>query len=1070
MSRASTTEPITEDQPNPSATQGRLWHLARHDNGGIGLIYGSADLLEGQLDLAAFGAALGVVAARHEVLRWRFPERDGQPTVVVGPTGPVSVPVSGLNAAGQTVSAAVVAALEADRRRRIDLTTEPPWRARLLRLRPDRHVLILAVHGIACDGSSFATIRRDVGMAYTLALAGTQDLPAPEVDHEERGAAADLDWWCTRLTATGGILDLPRDRARPPAWTGPWAAGHTALPNSMAAALERLAADLGTDIETVILAAFAILLTRLTGEPCPVVGVTLVDHHGSGRVGCMDDLLPVPLPTTDTASFAAHVRAASAAVTDAAAHGVVPFERLVDALRLPRETSRHPLVQVRFIADPMPWTGLRLHGIDAMPLSAWLPGAPFDLTLTVGHRPGRLSVDTLHSTDLYRSARIDALRASLIALLTVFVERPDQPVSTGSARPVGPALPELLLDPAVPLPGPQVTTTGVVERVRQWAQRSPDAVAATGDDGTLTHAELDRLRVSVTAAVRATGAAPGTPVAVLGSRSVTLPAVLLGVLASGARWLLLDPADTSARPARQVATAEARVIVVCPGAAVPASLTDLTAVHVADVQALPIADDQADVIVAPELRGYLMSTSGTTGEPALIATGEGPLAHFLGWYPDRFGLGAGDATALLAGLAHDVLLRDCLATVAVGGRVCVPPQPLLRDPDALVAWLAAMEVTVLHLTPQLARLLRRTAGSLPRLRLVVSAGDNLTDADLRALRSIAPDADLVNAYGTTETPQIHAYAIAPASTSDSSGSQPVPVGAGVPGSQLVVVGLGGQPAAVGELGEVLIRSRHLATGYLVTTARPDRFGSNPFTTDPGDRVYRTGDMGRYDGDGAVVLAGRVDDQVKVRGHRVEPAEVRAVLCEHPDIADAAVVGRPDSTGETGLAGYAVPRRAGVSARELRNFLATRLPEHARPAALVLVPELPLTAGGKLDRARLPLPVADPASGSGHATPATSSERLVAAVWRDVLAVPSVGVTANFFDIGGHSLSILAVHSQLVRQTGPRLHLVDLFRYPTVRTLAAHLDGVLPTSALERAARRVAARGRAHNRPSRENTR
>jgi len=252
-----------------------------------------------------------------------------------------------------------------------------------------------------------------------------------------------------------------------------------------------------------------------------------------------------------------------------------------------------------------------------------------------------------------------------------------------------------------------------------------------------------------------------------------------------------------------------------------------------------------------------------------------------------------------------------------------------------------------------------------------------------------------------------------------------------------------------------VRSRHLATGYRGPAGRADRFGPGPRGADPAERVYRTGDLGRRRADGAVVLTGRADDQVKVRGHRVEPAEVAAALLAHPGVADAAVLPRRDRTGETGLAGYVAPARPGLTAAELRAFLVTRLPEHARPSTVVLLAELPLTPAGKLDRARLPAP-AGPTGAAGSPT-----ERRVAAVWAEVLGLAAVAPTDNFFDIGGHSLAVLAVHRRLAGPAGTDLHPVDLFRYPTVRALAARLDGAHPSPALERAALRVAARAAAH---------
>jgi len=762
----------------------------------------------------------------------------------------------------------------------------------------------------------------------------------------------------------------------------------TAVPAETTADVHRLAAELAVPPSAVLLGAFCAYVRRLTGRPEVIVAA---------------DPRPVRLTVDDHASFAAHVRG------------------IVDGAHV-RAIDDAAVVVQRSASD------LELSFVDAhgMQLRLVHDGAP--------------------------SGYAEALLAGLVTLLAGVAARPRRAIVAASARPSDcPSLP----DPSVAMPAQprdERMNGGLVEWVGARARANPDRTAVCGPrdgGGSVTYAKLDRMRAAVGAAARGAGVEPGQAVAVLATRNPVLPAVLLGVLGSGARWLLLDPAQPGPRLARQVAAAGARVVVVCPGAVVPPELADLVAV--APPAPGPAVDP--DTVAPPNRRGYLMATSGTTGEPALVLSDERPLRDFLVWYVDRFGIGPSDATAMLSGLSHDAVLRDVFAPLVAGGQVRVPHQRLLRDPEGLAGWLAVEGVTILHCTPQLTRMLGRTGRQLPAVRLVVLAGDHLAGSDLRTLRTLTPNAELVNAYGTTETPQIHAYSVVTTSTVD--GPAPVPVGHGRPGSQLLVLGAGATPAGVGEIGEVWIRSRNLATGYLDSGGRPDRFGINPFTADEADRVYRTGDLGRYGPDGAVTLAGRVDDQVKVRGYRVEPGEIEAVLREHPDIADAAVVARPDADGEVGLAGYAVPQRAGVSLAELRALLSRRLPEYARPASLALVAELPLTPNGKLDRAALP----KAAGGASHTEQGTgtATERLVAGIWREVLGLPRIGVTDNFFDIGGHSLSIVAVHARLQVHVKQRLRMVDLFRHPTVRALAAHLDGVGHSAGVDRAARRIAAR-------------
>ena len=346
------------------------------------------------------------------------------------------------------------------------------------------------------------------------------------------------------------------------------------------------------------------------------------------------------------------------------------------------------------------------------------------------------------------------------------------------------------------------------------------------------------------------------------------------------------------------------------------------------------------------------------------------------------------------------------------------------------------------------------------MRLAVLAGDQLGWADVVELRRLLPQALLVNGYGCTETPQLQAIQVVDRAAEH----DPTPIGHGVPGTELVVVGAGGRPATVGELGEVVVSGPNLADGYTDPALTAARFATNPFRADRRrsgpdrtvDRVYSTGDLGRYRPDGSVVLAGRADDQVKIRGHRVELAEVAAVLAGHPEVAEAAAVTR-ELAGELAVVAYAVPRRAGVPVAALAEHLRSRLPEHACPAAIVPVPGLPLGPNGKLDRAALPAPSPEPRHPDRGEAAVSRTEKLIAGLWREVLGLPRVSVTDSFFDIGGHSLALVTVQARLAAALGRPIHVVDLFRFPTVRALAAFLDDDRSPAGLERADRRLAAR-------------
>ncbi|GIG59889.1 hypothetical protein Lfu02_42610 [Longispora fulva] len=1052
--------PVRPGQPPAmSGAQRRVWFVDRLAGDTPAYNIAFAERLHGPVDPAALGRALRAVTARHEVLRWRFPDTAGAPYVAVDPVGPaVPVPVDDAPDPERWLRDQAL--------RHFDLANDALWRVRLLRIGDDGYLLALTVHHTVFDGWSQQLFYRDLAAAYAAELAGDAPqlgaLPATFADYvawqaERERSDAELDWWTARLAGAPTVLDLPRDLPRPAVQT--FRGAGTRAPLDATGTVRALAARLGTTPYVVLLAAFAQLLRRLTGEKDLIIGVPVADRGHPAfepMIGFCVDTVPLRLTVDDTADFAGHVRACAETLTAALARAATPLERIVTALGVERDLTRNPLVQVLFNMYNFAQPRLELPGVTAEPVPAGLPGSLFDLTLYLSENADGWDLQAVYNPDLYHAGRIGALLDSYTRLVGDLVGTPGAPVGTASTRGSGALVRDAstqgtgavaLPDPADPLPrwdGP-----GIVERIAAVAEAHPDAVAVTGAGGGLDYRRLVDLQRATTAAVTAAGIAPGQAVGVLATRDVQLPGLLLGVLASGARWAVLDATLPAARLAAQVRAAGCVALLACPGVTPPAELA-----------ALPLLAVDAAAVgsgVEADGRGYLSFTSGTTGEPKAVLTGERPLAHFLDWYPSHFGLGRDDRFALLAGLGHDPLLRDVFTPLVLGATLHVPPGDLPRDPVRLAAWLAAEGVTVAHLTPQLARVLAAVPGaSAPALRLIACGGDQLTYGDVARLRGYAPAARVVNLYGTTETPQAQAHH---QPTAGHPATGPVPVGRGIDGVALLVLGPAGQPAGIGELGEVVIRSRHLATGYVTAGELDDDRSRSRFTptrpSDAEDRMYQTGDLGRYGPDGEVVLAGRDDDQVKIRGYRLELGEVEAALLAHPNVRTAAVVAETEQ-GELVLRGYAVPTAAGLTVEALRAHLGTLLPGHAVPATVTLLPALPLTPNGKVDRSALPRPTSRPAASVADA-PATATERLIAGTWCEVLGLPRVGTADNFFEIGGHSLAIAAVQARLTTLLERDVDILDLFRHPNIRALGAHLDGTTRTPGLDRAAQRVAAR-------------
>ncbi|WP_283133515.1 non-ribosomal peptide synthetase [Rhizohabitans arisaemae] len=1040
--------PLGGNAPELSPGQRRLWFVERLAPESPAHNIAMAERIRGPLDAGALRSALGAVVARHEVLRWRISHPTGVPKVSVAPPGPVPLPLVDLTTLPSPDREDKLAeVLDGEAKDRFDLARGPLIRARLIRLAPDDHVFAVTVHHIVFDGWSQDVLYRDIAQAYSGGSAAPAGLAFADYvawlrERDIRRSAEHLTWWRGHLAGAPTVLDLPRDAPRPPVQSFHGAVRHAAIGPELGGAVRGLAARLTATPYSVLLAGFAELLHRLTGRHDLIIGTPFADRRHVAfeqLIGMCLQILPLRISAAGEGSFAERVRACQEELTQAMAHCDVPLERIVDSLGVARDLSRTPVTQVMFNMYNFAEPRLNLPGCTAEPLPAGLPGSLFDLTLYVSEQAAGYVLQLVHNPALFTAERMDALLESYVGLLTDLTAAPDAPVSAASARGGRDDL------PAFDDPLPEWAGPGVVAGFTAAATAEPDRIAVTGPGGDLTYRELDALRRRTARAVTGAGIAPGETVAILARRETTLPALMLGVLTPGTHWAVLDPAHPPALLARQAAAARARALLAVPGAEVPAELAHLPSLD------LPGSADGPEP--EPAERGYLSFTSGTTGDPKPVRTSEGPLAHFVAWYAETFEITSVDRFAFLSGLAHDPALRDVFVPLLTGARLHVPDQALVRDPGRLAAWLRQEAITVLHLTPQLARLLtgKGQTAPLPGVRLVAIGGDRLTEADVARLRRLMPGARIVAFYGTTETPQAHAWHEPGAAAAES--GEPIPAGRGVDGSRLVVVGAGGRPAGVGELGEVVIHSRHLADGYLDPELTGLRFEGAP----GGARIFRTGDVGRYRPDGAVVLAGRADDQIKIRGFRVELGEVEAAVAAHPGVRTAAAAAT--ATGESAervVIAYAVPSRPGLLSRHILDHLRATLPEYAVPADVLLLPALPLTPNGKVDRAALPRPTLRPPADAAEA-PTGRTEIAVAEAWRAVLGLPRIRPTDNFFEIGGHSLAIISVQSRLTEFLGREIPVVDLFRHPTIRTLAGYLDGAASSPGLDRAARRLAVR-------------
>ncbi|HEX7239401.1 MAG TPA: amino acid adenylation domain-containing protein, partial [Longimicrobiaceae bacterium] len=539
-----------------------------------------------------------------------------------------------------------------------------------------------------------------------------------------------------------------------------------------------------------------------------------------------------------------------------------------------------------------------------------------------------------------------------------------------------------------------------------------------------------------------------------GHRSASLVWALLGILRAGAAFLVLDPSYPALRLRTflRIARPAGWLRIAAAGAA-PEAVEEAAAATARCALTLPARSEVPEEHPVGEVRvpvhadslAYLSFTSGTTGTPRAVMGRHGSLTHFLPWLRETFALDASDRFTLLSGLAHDPLQRDVFTPLQLGASVCIPSERAFGEPGGLARWLRESRATVAHLTPAMGKLVTgvpagRAGETADSLRLVFLVGEALTRADVARLQGVAPTVQVVNYYGSTETQRAVGWFPVPADFVESTAREVVPLGRGIRDVQLLVLSAGGELTGVGEVGEIHVRSPHVALGYLDDPASTaERFPADAPGAPPGGRVYRTGDLGRYRPDGVVEPLGRADAQVKIRGFRVEPGEVEATLAEHPAVREAVVAVFEDG-GERRLAGYVVPTASAPDPAELRAFLRARLPEYMVPATLTALARLPLTPNGKVDRRALP----EPAGGVRGVPDAalTPPEEILAGIWSRSLGVERVGAGADYFALGGQSLGATSMLSRVRAAFGVEVPLRAVFEAPVLRGLAARIDALL----------------------------
>jgi amino acid adenylation domain-containing protein len=1042
--------------------QQRLWFLDRLDPGNPAYHLSVAVRLLGDLDRPMLQSCIDSIVARHDALRTHFPETDGRPGAAVLAPAPVEVPTTDLSDLPPGEREPRVRALAQEHYRKpFDLVHGPLYRIELLRLGPREHVALITLHHLVSDGWSIGVFLRELGQLYARASAGRNDplppLPVQYADYarwQQAWLAGELHaqqvaFWTEHLADAPLVLDLPTDRPRPPLLSTRGATRMRTLTPELAEAVRRFSQQEGATPFMTLLAAFQALLARHAGQEDLLVGTPVANRNRvelEGLVGFFVNTLVLRGDLRGDPTFREILARTRENSLQAFAHQELPFEHLVDAIKPRRDPSRTPVFQVMFAYETLP-AALQLPGLSLEPVPVERGTAMFDLTLTVTDHDGELVASAEYNADLYDDATIARLLRHYELLLDRLTTEPDRRVTTVALTDVAERKKVVEEWNATEVDYPRDRT--VHDLIAEQTLKTPDAIALVHENGAISYCELEQLAERIAGRLRAAGIQRGALVGLCVERSAEMAVGLLGILKTGAAYLPLDPFYPSDRLEFLINDGGVRVVLAQPHLRDRLSFFGGTVLGFEDVGENGAFQAGPPTVVSPEDVAYVIYTSGSTGTPKGVQVTHRNLVNLCVGVRQMLDMQTGDRVLQFTSLSFDVAAEEIFPAWTTGASVVLRPTGPVPTGAELLRFAETHALTILELPTAYWHELTAeiAADKLPlpdSVRAVVVGGEKAR-ADVAAQWN-AMTGDRVrwiNAYGPTET-TVTSVAFTPA-LGDSLPAGDVPIGRPLANQRAYVLDASGRPQAVGVPGELYLGGDGVARGYL---NRPEltaeRFVPDPFH---GGRMYKTGDRARWQSDGQLQFLGRADDQVKVRGFRIEPGEVEAALGRHPELRQVAVVPRPDAGGHLQLVAYVAPAAGSAvpDTASLAVFLREGLPEYMLPAAWVVLPELPMTSGGKVDRRNLPTAegLVGGRSSREYVAPRTPAEKRVAAVWAELFKVEKVGVEDNFFDLGGHSLLAVQLAARLSRELGLDVSVRSILFYPTVATLAEALDRGAP---------------------------
>jgi amino acid adenylation domain-containing protein len=1053
-----------------SFSQERIWFLEQLQPGLP--LYNIPTVLDlsGPLDRRVLEESITEIIRRHAPLRMSFTAVNGRPVALEGTVDHFRLPlvdISFLPEEEREAEARRLSQVEAGQP--FDLTLRPLIRGKLVRLSEHRHWMLLTFHHLVSDGWSMGVFYRELGTLYEAFLKGEPSpLPAVLLSYSDLAARqredlnnkrldSQLDYWIKQLGNELPVLNLPVDRPRPATQTFNGTIEYFNFPAVFTERLNALARQEDVTLFMLLTAGFQTLLHRYTEQDDILIGVPIAGRTSVAAESLIGLFLNTQVLRGDLSGdpgFRELLARVRKTALEAYAHQEVPFEKLVEALHPHRDLSRSPVFQVMFVLQNEPTTPLRIAGVDIKSVPAHNGTAKFDLTFSVEEIDGKLGGYVEYNKDLFYPETIQRMIGHFQTLLEGVVANPEchlsaLPLLTGVER-------NQLLGEWTDTRTPFMSDRCVHAFFEDQVARTPDAVALIFEQEQWTYDELNRRAEAVAAELKVRGVRNEDRVAICAGRSLEMMAGLLGILKAGACYVPLDP--TYPRERLQFMLEDSGAAVLLTDASLAAALElrrpGLATLDISLGRSVAAPDPVVEAAggrngVGSQQLAYVIYTSGSTGRPKGVMVTHRNVANFFAAMDRLLGTEPGVWLALTS-ISFDISVLELFWTLARGFKVVIQPEPErvsrnsyfeVTDGRATLTvpqQILRHHVTHVQCTPSLAGTLVSAPESVQAMRSLsklLLGGEALPSALVQKLRPLV-GGEILNMYGPTET-----TVWSTAGVLSATGGEPL-IGKPLANTQVYVLDPRLQPVPLGVPGEVFIGGEGVARGYL---QRPEltaeRFVPDVFSLRPEARLYRTGDLARFRADGNLEFLGRVDHQVKIRGHRIELGEIETVLGSHPAVAECAVRVWDDGAQDQRLAAYLVVRceAAEPAPQELRNFLQQHLPDNMIPATFVTLAKLPTTPNGKINRQALPKPEPVRPQLGHYLAPQTELEQIIAAIWRELLHVQEVGLQDNFFDLGGHSLLVIGAQTRLRDALGIDLPIVRLFQYPTISALAGFIN-------------------------------